>query len=60
MIEIRLEEEHTDIPEKSILFEYTRQLEVAKYLIDSRQFREVGVFRARSNVHERDEEGSRV
>ena len=60
MIEIHLEGEHTDIQEKSILFEYTRQLEVAKYFIDTRQFREVGVYKARSNVQndERVEEGS--
>ena len=51
MIEIHLEGEHTDIQEKSILFEYTRQLEVAKYFIDTRQFCEVGAYKARSNLH---------
>ena len=49
-IEVHLEGTQTDIPEGHVLFEYTDQLEVVKYIFDSRNFHEVGTYNAKSNV----------
>lgn len=59
-IEVHLDKkENSDIPERRVFFsKYTKHLEVARYLIDSRQFHEEGVYKSFSQVQNRDEEGS--